>query len=54
MRHKNKADKKPVLNKETVARLDGYEMSGVRGGDGDSLVFTMCICMTRFCTDTCP
>jgi len=54
MRLKETNYKKPVLNKETVARLNSDEMAGLKGGNATSLIFTMCACMTRFCTDTCP
>ena len=50
MKHKN-IDKKLVLNKETVARLDEAHLQKVKGG-GLTVLLTLCGCYSE--DNNCP
>lgn len=53
MKQQKKEIKKLTLNRVTVTNLDDGEMAAARGGENGSVIFTLCLCLTKFCTNTC-
>ncbi len=54
MKRDKKKIKRLTLNKTTITNLNGDEMSTIKGGNEGSNLFTLCLCLTRFCTAHCP